>query len=412
MFAVFYVSVLMWCFTTSAVEAELAAPQDLDMITMNTQYILSWNWDQSTAGGHPVTFTAQYLAKFKLKWKKKSWTTVCDRTSQTCCDMTALNLHYHGIFMFRVQASSGRNHSEWAIKEFCPDKEAALGPPSKVVLAPAGNHLDVTISDPLTSANTSMRENIHQMYYRIVYWEHSTDTQALRKQTVNTSANLVTLSDLKAWTFYCVTVQSRYDYYNKSSTFTHPDCIQTEGPIPWWQILLYFLVSLMICFLVVLLSLYGFYRCYTTLKATFFPSIQLPPHIQEYLCSSPGSDVPRLLTPDSEAEVMCDKLSICPEVVHPEIHGPPPSEDFPVLLEPDTSGRHSRQDSGGSGDSGVYSNEGGSGLRQPPSTQCSVGMEDSWQSPSDLMQVKMKDMGSEVRGHHLITDEGIMDMCV
>lgn len=66
--------------------------------------------------------------KFKLKWKKnKNWITVCDGISQTCCDMTALNLHYHGIFMFRVQASSGRNHSDWAIKEFCPDKEGEGG---------------------------------------------------------------------------------------------------------------------------------------------------------------------------------------------------------------------------------------------------------------------------------------------
>lgn len=54
---------LMWAFSLFVVvEAELAPPQDLDMITMNTRYILSWNWDQSTAGGHPVTFTAQYLA--------------------------------------------------------------------------------------------------------------------------------------------------------------------------------------------------------------------------------------------------------------------------------------------------------------------------------------------------------------
>lgn len=77
----------------------------------------------------------------------------------------------------------------------------------------------------------------------------------------------------------------------------------------------------------------------------------------QYLCdSSPGSDMPRLLTADSEAELCCDKLTICPEVVLLEIHLPPPLTAPPSELEQD-SGRHIRQDSG---DSGIYSTEGGS----------------------------------------------------
>lgn len=57
----------------------------------------------------------------------------------------------------------------------------------------------------------------------------------------------------------------------------------------------------------------------------------------QYLCNSPGSDVPRLLTPDSESELLYDKVIICPEPVL-EIHYPPP-EALPALpsgLEPDS----------------------------------------------------------------------------
>lgn len=53
--------------------------------------------------------------------------------------------------------------------------------------------------------------------------------QAVRTKMLNSSANVVTLPDLKAWTWYCVSIQSRYDFYNKISNFTSPHCMQTEG---------------------------------------------------------------------------------------------------------------------------------------------------------------------------------------
>ena len=46
---------------------------------------------------------------------------------------------------------------------------------------------------------------------------------------VDTHVNMVTLPDLRAWTWYCVSVQSRYDFYSKFSAFTTPHCMQTEG---------------------------------------------------------------------------------------------------------------------------------------------------------------------------------------
>ncbi|KAM4609095.1 interferon alpha/beta receptor 1a-like isoform 2-T2 [Polymixia lowei] len=409
MYAVSFGLFLLWCLETSAVQGELAKPQNLTMITMNTQYSLSWDWDwdQSTRESHVVTFTAQYLAKYKLMRVKKDWTTVCKSRPSHRCDMTDSNLHYMGIYVLRVRANAGQLHSGWVQKDFCPDKDAALGPPSKVDLAPAGSTLDVSISDPLTSTNGSMKDTIPAMYYHIIYWERSVDPQGLKTEVIDSSVNLVTLPDLKPWTWYCVSVQSRYDYYNKSSGFTSPHCMQTEGATPWWLIFLYFVASLVICFVGVLLPLYGFFRCYRVLKATLYPSIQLPPHIQEYLRdSSPGSDMPRLLTPDSESELICDRVSICPEAVLLEIHTPPL---FEAITDPDSS----RQGSGGSRDSGVYSTEGGSSRQQPGSGQSSVETVDSWQgSSAPQEQVKMADMGPEPRGDGVAVDEGIVDMCV
>ncbi|XP_042350103.1 interleukin-10 receptor subunit beta [Plectropomus leopardus] len=406
----FYACLLLLCLQTSAEGSELTPPENLTMITLNTNYTLSWDWDRSSADNHAISFTTQYVAKYKLKSKKKrpTWYTACEETSERSCDLTKLNLYYLGIYMLRVRASVNGSLSNWALKEFCPDKDAAVGPPSKVDLSLDGSVLDINISDPLTSTNSSMKDHLEELYYHIIYWERSEDTQMLTSKV-----NMVTLSNLKAWTWYCVSVQSRYDFYNKSSSFTPPNCIQTEGAVPWWQVFGYFLVSLVICFLIMLLLLCCFFWFYKTLKSTFFPSIQLPSHF-EYLYDSPGSDIPRLLTSDSDSGTLCNKVTICPEPPVLEIHEPPP-EVLPVHpsgLEPDSSGRHSRQDSSGSGDSGVYSTGGSSSLRQPSSSQSSVQTEDSGQGPFDSEQVKMQDMAPRLKTHLLIADEGIVDLCV
>ncbi|XP_060944057.1 interferon alpha/beta receptor 1b-like [Limanda limanda] len=332
--------------TLAAVGPELAPPRDLIMITLNTNYALSWDWDQNHTESHAVTFTTQYVGKYKLESQKTSpnWSTACEAKSRRSCDLTMRGLNYHGIYVLRVRANANGHHSKWVQLEFCPDKDAALGPPAKVDLAPAGSDLDVFISEPLTSINTSMKE-LSKMYYHILYWDHPEDSKALRTQTLSSEAKLVTLPGLKAWTLYCVSIQSCNDFYNKSSSFTSPQCMETEGNTPWWQIILYFVGSLVIFFLVMLLILCGPFWCYKTLKAKLYPSNQLPPHFKEYLYDSRSSDIPRLLTPGSESELLCDNVIICAEPTALEIHifrpdamAAPPSD-----LKSDTSGRHSRQ---------------------------------------------------------------------
>lgn len=55
--------VVMWILPLFvSVGAELAPPVNLTMITLNTDYILSWDWDQSSAENQAVNFTTQYLA--------------------------------------------------------------------------------------------------------------------------------------------------------------------------------------------------------------------------------------------------------------------------------------------------------------------------------------------------------------
>uniref|UniRef100_A0A4W5LTQ4 Fibronectin type-III domain-containing protein n=1 Tax=Hucho hucho TaxID=62062 RepID=A0A4W5LTQ4_9TELE len=101
----------------------LPRPQNLTLLTLNTQYVLTWDWDQTTTG-NAVNFTAEYMAKYKMKTKKKNWSSVCERTTHTRCDLTGSDLHYLGMYMLRVRASANGVHSHWVYKDFCPDTDA------------------------------------------------------------------------------------------------------------------------------------------------------------------------------------------------------------------------------------------------------------------------------------------------
>ncbi|XP_034550135.1 interleukin-10 receptor subunit beta isoform X2 [Notolabrus celidotus] len=400
-----WVCLLTWSLSDSA-GAELASPQDVSILTLNTNYILTWNWTTNSADAPHVTFTTEHIPAFKLELKKKTeWYTACKDSPYKSCDLTACNLYYKSIHFLRVRASVNGSHSDWVEIEFCPDTDANVGPPSKVDLSPAGSDLDVLITDPLTSKNTSMREHLKELYYNIQYWEQTEDTQVLKPSFLGSPVNLVTLPSLKSWTLYCVRVQTRGDdFYNKSSTFTLPYCMQTQGPLPWWQIFLYFLASLLIFFFLVLICLCCSFYCFRELKSVLYPSNPLPSYFNEYLHDSPSSDVPRLLTPDSESELLCE-VTVCPQPVVLEVHQPP----LEALLEPDI--RHTRQDSSGSTDSGVYSTEGGSSTRHrlPPSCE---GSGTSCQDTFDPELVKMRDMTFGIANQAEIPDEGVVDVSV
>lgn len=75
-----------------------------------------------------------------------------------------------------------------------------------------------------------------------------------------------------------------------------------------------------------------------------------------------------------------------------------------------SSGRHSRQNSSSSGDSGVYSTGGSSNMRQL-NNSLSIA-EDCLKGRVDLEKVKMQEMDAGLNSRLLIADEGTADMSV
>uniref|UniRef100_A0A673I765 Fibronectin type-III domain-containing protein n=1 Tax=Sinocyclocheilus rhinocerous TaxID=307959 RepID=A0A673I765_9TELE len=131
---------------------------------------------------------------------------------------------------------------------------------------------------------------------------------------------------------------------NQTVTFT-AQYLMNVCQMPYWQIFLYFLISLLLSFLLVLLLSFCFYKTFTLLKNTFCPAIQLPDHIQELWLSD--SEKPQLLAPESP-ETVCEMLVMVSaelDAVAVDEHSNAEEQDS------STHGRH------GSGDSGVYSTE-------------------------------------------------------
>uniref|UniRef100_A0A3B5M7R7 Fibronectin type-III domain-containing protein n=1 Tax=Xiphophorus couchianus TaxID=32473 RepID=A0A3B5M7R7_9TELE len=284
----------------------LTPPDDLFMLTLNTNYTLAWDWDQSAAGSDSATFTVQYAGNHSLKKRNPKWTTVCAETSGRSCDLTRSGLNYLGLYVVRVQTNLNGRHSVWKSLQFSPDKDAVLGPPSEVRLGVSGRTLDIFITDPQNSSNSSMKEHLNKLSYDIVYWEQPEDGKSLMPETTSTVANVVTLSSIKPWTQYCMQIRSRDDFYNKTSTFTAPLCAQTEGVVPWWKIFMYFLLSLVSCFLMVLFM-------YFSSSCIFFLQHE--------------GDYPRLIVSDYESD-LCDPVIVCSEsailVINPAVDSAAP----------------------------------------------------------------------------------------
>ncbi|XP_073701751.1 interleukin-10 receptor subunit beta [Garra rufa] len=328
----------------SAGFGDLWRPENVNIDSLNTRYVLRWDWPHET--NQAVTFTAQYLGEFHSRKAsyEKYWTPVCVNVSEHRCDFTGAELHYQGLYLLRVRANTSQQSSSWVQIRFCPDKHAVLGPPSSVKLNSVKGNLEVIISDPVSSNNQSMKTLLdNNLSYLIHYWRRSEDPQTAK--VLQTKYNVVALPELDRQTWYCVRVQSRYEYYNKSSVFSDTHCARTEGPMPYWQIFLYFLISMLVCFLLVLLLYFCFYKMFTFLKNTFWPAVQLPDHIQELWLSD--SEKPQLLAPGSP-ESVCEPLVM----VRPELDAV--SVDEHLNAEDQDSSAHSRH---GSGDSGVYSTE-------------------------------------------------------
>ncbi|XP_072315392.1 interferon alpha/beta receptor 1b-like [Eucyclogobius newberryi] len=279
---------------------QVPAPEDLRVQALNTDYTLLWSWGQGSEG-QTVSFTVQYMGAFRKNRPK--WRQACEETWERSCDLNPLDLHYLGIYSLRVQASVDGLTSNWTALDFAPAKDAAVGPPTSVKVSAAGNVLEVSVTEPRTINNTSMKDKIPSLSFRFMFWEKERSGQRTPVDSPNT---MVTLDKLSFWTFYCVSVQSLTIDPDRTSAFTEPLCLSTEGP-HWLKICLCFLASLCGAFLLVFGVSFGAFHCHRRLKNSFHPRVTRPVFLDQLHVS------PELLLLDW-SEHQCDLLTVTSEL--------------------------------------------------------------------------------------------------
>uniref|UniRef100_A0A673ICC1 Interferon alpha/beta receptor 1a-like n=1 Tax=Sinocyclocheilus rhinocerous TaxID=307959 RepID=A0A673ICC1_9TELE len=98
---------------------DLRRPENVSVDSLNTRYVLRWDWPHETAANQTVTFTAQYLRN------EKYWTSVCVNVLEHRCDFTGA-IHYKISFLLRVWANTSQQSSGWVQISFCPDEHGEL----------------------------------------------------------------------------------------------------------------------------------------------------------------------------------------------------------------------------------------------------------------------------------------------
>uniref|UniRef100_A0AAV2JCK9 Uncharacterized protein n=1 Tax=Knipowitschia caucasica TaxID=637954 RepID=A0AAV2JCK9_KNICA len=286
-------------------------PHDVTVRAVNTNYCLVWNW--TGPEGHEVSFTTQYIGKFKLnRPNDPKWWPACDGSPLMTCDLNPLKLHYLGIYCLRVRAAVGGVFSPWRHVEFTPGEDAAVGPPSRVTVSAAGAGLEVSVLEPQTNNNTSMKEHIPFLSFRYTFWEQQPQSVLASTHTgqqpqmfhVDSDKTVVVLENLKSWTVFCVKVKSRTTNPNRTSRYSPPHCLSTNGSLHWWQVALIFLSSLCVALLLGLGLVLGGFQANRVFKQSCLYKATPPDFLKEFQVS------PEPLCPDFDSELKCDLLTL------------------------------------------------------------------------------------------------------
>ncbi|XP_059891699.1 interferon alpha/beta receptor 1a-like isoform X2 [Gadus macrocephalus] len=214
--------------------ADLPKPE-LMMDAVNTRYVLRWNYSTT------ANFTAQWAFSHSLSYRG-----VCFGV-EAHCDYSA-HLDYSGLFVLRVRAEAEGQMSDWAIREFCPDVDAALGTPSELVVEAGDSMVTVSFKEPMAESGEPMSSVLSRnspeaaMAFRLSFRAEDAPSQ-WQEKTLNTT--LHTLS-LPAHTRYCLKVQAFSEAFGKTSGYTPEQCTTTLGSSLLWRVLLPLLLLLVV----------------------------------------------------------------------------------------------------------------------------------------------------------------------
>ncbi|XP_051870362.1 interleukin-10 receptor subunit beta-like isoform X3 [Pristis pectinata] len=262
---------------TLAVFGKLPSPQDVKMHSINFKSILQWSPVTYHKGN--VHYSVEYQSYYNNQYKQEPLEKGCTNISITECDLSNELATMIGYYL-RVRAEYKDETSEWTnVTDFEPYDDTEIGPPIAVIVKPRLDMLDIHISEPVNeNDNKSMHEYFTDLGYKVFYWE---DAEEKKIENTYIQQKMITLTNLKPWTTYCLKVKPVLGNRITHSSSVTCETTKDNGRFAVWKIVVSFLASFFVVFLVIIGIFHASLHGYRTIRYIFFPSFKLPEHIKE-----------------------------------------------------------------------------------------------------------------------------------
>ncbi|XP_059822014.1 interferon alpha/beta receptor 1-like [Hypanus sabinus] len=264
---------------TLPVFGKLSSPQNVKMHSINFKNVLKWSPVTYRKGN--VHYSVEYQTYYDNNYNQKHFEKGCTNISVTECDLSN-ELAFGAGYYLRVRAEYKDETSDWTSAiEFEPSHDTVIGAPLAVIVKPRLDMLDVHISEPVNENNNkSMHEYFLDLGYNVSYWE---DTEERKIESTYIQQKTITLTNLKPWTTYCLEVKPFMNNRSTQSSSVTCETTKDDGRVADWKIVVVFLASLCVVFLVIVGIFYASLHGYRIIRYIFFPSYKLPEHIKQFL---------------------------------------------------------------------------------------------------------------------------------
>ncbi|NWR84503.1 I20RB protein, partial [Furnarius figulus] len=204
-------------------DALLPAPQNISILSTNMKHFLTWT--PVIVQGETVRYSVEFQGEYERVYANESWLPIseCSLLTATLCDITE-DISATVAYNLRVRAELGASRSPWGtLKGFFNRITTSLTPPVMKVIAD-GYHLLVELEDMGPA-----------FQFRVLYWKKGQERR-MQQQVVKEASSVVHLDTMEAGGDYCVKAQTYVEAINRSSSFSHTQCVRAQGDRSMWLV--------------------------------------------------------------------------------------------------------------------------------------------------------------------------------
>ncbi|KFP39095.1 Interleukin-20 receptor subunit beta, partial [Chlamydotis macqueenii] len=201
----------------------LPAPQNISILSTNMKHFLTWS--PVIIQGETVRYSVEFQGEYEREYTNESWIPICECSliTATVCNITE-DISATVAYNLRVKADVGARRSEWGtLKDFFNRITTSLTPPLMKVIA-EGYHLLVELEDMGPA-----------FQFCVLYWKKGQESR-MQQKVVKEVNSVVHLDIMEAGSDYCAKAQTYVEAINRSSSFSHTQCVRAQGGRSMWLV--------------------------------------------------------------------------------------------------------------------------------------------------------------------------------